>query len=114
MKPIANNKKSVLGITVLFLCLPVFASSTVPAKRQAELIHLLKHDCGSCHGMTLQGGLGPALTPQALAGKTPAFLRQTVLDGRKGTAMPPWRGLLSEPEVAWLVGQLIRGETDEH
>jgi mono/diheme cytochrome c family protein len=27
--------------------------------RQAELLHLLKHDCGSCHGMTRKGGLGP-------------------------------------------------------
>ena len=28
--------------------------------RQAELTHLVKHDCGSCHGMTMKGGLGPA------------------------------------------------------
>ena len=28
------------------------------ADRQAELDHLLRHDCGSCHGLRLQGGLG--------------------------------------------------------
>ena len=75
---------------------------------------MLKQDCGSCHGMTLKGGLGPALTPKALVGKTPMFLRQAILDGRAGTAMPPWRGLLSEAEVAWLVERMIKGETDEH
>jgi len=114
MSPITKKNKSVLGIIVLFLSLPAFATSTIPVKRQAELIHLLKQDCGSCHGMTLKGGLGPALTPAALAGKTPAFLQQAILDGRAGTPMPPWRGLLSEPEVAWLVERMIKGETDEH
>jgi hypothetical protein len=34
-----------------------------PRQRQKELIHLVRQDCGSCHGMTLQGGLGPALLP---------------------------------------------------
>ncbi|KPK11658.1 MAG: hypothetical protein AMJ68_04960 [Acidithiobacillales bacterium SG8_45] len=107
--PIQNNKKSVLTILVAFLCAPAIASSTISAERQAELMHLLRHDCGSCHGMTLQGGLGPALTAKALSGKSQDFLKQTVLDGRSGTAMPPWRGLLSEREVAWLVQQLMEG-----
>jgi len=64
--------------------------------------------------MTLKGGLGPALTPEALVGKAPVFLQKAILDGRVGTAMPPWRGLLSESEVAWLVERMIKGETDEH
>ena len=116
MNPVTNNKKSVLliGFAVLFFCLPAFATSTITVKRQAELISLLKQDCGSCHGMTLKGGLGPALTPEALAGKTPIFLQKVILDGRAGTPMPPWRGLLSEAEVAWLVERMIKGETDEH
>jgi len=114
MNPITKNKKSVLGFIILFFCMPAFATSTISAKRQAELIHLLKQDCGSCHGMTLKGGLGPALTPEALVGKAPVFLQKAVLDGRVGTAMPPWRGLLSESEVAWLVERMIKGETDEH
>jgi cytochrome c55X len=113
MNPVTKTTKWVSGLIIFLLSLPVLASSTISSDRQAELLHLLKHDCGSCHGMTLQGGLGPALTPQALAGKAPALLQQTVLDGRTGTAMPPWRGLLSAPEVAWLVDRLIKGETDE-
>lgn len=81
----------------------------VPARR-AALTHLVLHDCGSCHGLTLQGGLGPALTPAALAGKAPAALRATILDGRPGTPMPPWRGFLTEAEADWLVRALQRGE----
>ncbi|MCW8840845.1 MAG: cytochrome c, partial [Gammaproteobacteria bacterium] len=73
---------------------------------------LLKQDCGSCHGMTLKGGLGPALLPQNLTGKPDAMLIQTVLDGRPGTAMPPWRTMLSHDEVRWLVDNLRKGVDD--
>ena len=31
------------------------------AARRAELVTLVRQDCGSCHGLTLKGGLGPAL-----------------------------------------------------
>ncbi|MGB5453831.1 MAG: cytochrome c [Sedimenticolaceae bacterium] len=78
--------------------------------RQRELLHLLQQDCGSCHGLTLRGGLGPALLPGNLAGKPAGFLVQTIMDGRPGTAMPPWRPLISEADAAWLVQTLLDGE----
>lgn len=84
----------------------------VPA-RKAELLHLLRHDCGSCHGMTLKGGLGPPLLPDTLASKPSELLALTILDGREGTAMPPWRGELSVEEVNWLVDRLQKGLSDD-
>lgn len=77
--------------------------------RQAELLHRLKHDCGSCHGMTLKGGLGPSLLPEALAGKDSAGLADIVLHGVPGTPMPPWAIELSAAEAAWLVARLKQG-----
>ncbi len=79
------------------------------AERREELAHLLEQDCGSCHGMTMKGGLGPALTPEALTGKPVDFLVTTVLHGRPGTAMPPWGQFVNEAEARWLVEQLKRG-----
>ena len=35
-------------------------------ERARELVHIVRQDCGSCHGLTLKGGLGPALTAEAL------------------------------------------------
>lgn len=96
----------------------LLTTMTLPAQadpgvaRQAEILSLLRQDCGSCHGMTLKGGLGPSLLPQALAAKTPEFIRETILDGRRGTPMPPWRGILSDDEVSWLVDQLRNGVVD--
>lgn len=80
------------------------------AARQAELRHLLQQDCGSCHGLTLRGGLGPPLRPEDLTGKPRTFLLHTIMEGRPGTAMPPWRPLLSESDAGWLVDRLLDGE----
>src|SRR3990172_1071541 len=78
-------------------------------QRQIELINIVKHDCGSCHGLTLKGGLGPPLTRAALTDKPSGLLFNTILLGREHTAMPPWDGLLTRQEVDWLVGQLKNG-----
>jgi cytochrome c55X len=75
-------------------------------ERQSALRNMLNHDCGACHGLTLKGGLGPALLPEALAGKPDDLLISTILNGRPGTAMPPWQPFMSRDEAAWLVGIL--------
>jgi cytochrome c55X len=106
-------KRSVSLVLALGLCVSTVVAAEPPAARQAALVYLLRHDCGSCHGMTLKGGLGPALLPGALAGKPPALLVNTILEGRSGTAMPPWRGQLTAEEAAWLVERLYEGLPDE-
>lgn len=77
--------------------------------RQAELLDLVRQDCGSCHGLRLTGGLGMPLTAAALKGKSPDALRDTILYGRNGTAMPPWNPFLTEAEAAWIVQILLKG-----
>ena len=92
------------------VALPTGGQAADPsAARQGELLNLLRHDCGSCHGLTLKGGLGPALLPARLTGFPSEALAEAILDGRPETPMPPWRGLLSEPEVRWMVRQLKKG-----
>ena len=106
------------GVVALFLVLtiqPLYAQEkTITPTRKGELIHLLKQDCGSCHGLTLEGGLGPPLLPSDLSGKPPEWLRQVILDGIPGTAMPPWRPILTEAEVDWLVTIMQQGLPNEH
>jgi cytochrome c55X len=81
-------------------------------ERQAELHHRLRHDCGSCHGMTLKGGLGPSLLPAALADKDDAALVDIILHGVPGRPMPPWAFEISPAEAAWLVRRLKQGMDD--
>lgn len=89
------------------------ADMSIDAARRNELIRLVRQDCGSCHGLTLQGGLGPPLLPEALAGKPTAALKATILHGRPGTAMPAWRQFLNEAEAEWIVTNLQKGFPDE-
>jgi cytochrome c55X len=97
------------------LLLLIWVSSTALAgepstDRQNALRNMLKHDCGACHGLTLKGGLGPALLPEALAGKSDDFLADTILNGRQGTAMPPWQQFINHDEALWLVKVLRNPE----
>lgn len=102
---------AILSVAV-HLSAPSLATADVPGKRQLEILNLLRHDCGACHGLRLTGGLGPPLTASALDGKPVATLEQTILLGRSGTPMPPWQGILNRPEAAWLVKQLKTGLAD--
>ncbi len=94
---------------LVLLASPLAAPAAPDAARQRELIHLVRQDCGSCHGMELKGGLGSPLLPEALRGKAAASLVATVLGGRPGTAMPAWKSLLGEDEAEWIVARLIGG-----
>ena len=102
---------------LLCFSLALAASATAVAEptpaRQHELIRLVRQDCGSCHGMTLKGGLGSPLLPDSLRDKPASSLVATVVFGRPGTAMPPWKTILAEGEAEWIVAQLLTGFPSE-
>lgn len=99
-------KPLILGLLLTGQSLHSLADS-LPLARQQALEHLLLQDCGSCHGMTLRGGLGPALLPDQLRVKDPEALARIIRDGLPGTAMPPWGPLLSSADIEWLASRLL-------
>ena len=104
--------KRVIALSLLAAA-GIAAAGEPPPARRAELAHLVRQDCGSCHGMTLKGGLGPALTRDALRDKPPESLAATILYGRPGTPMPPWRAFVTSTEADWIVRRLQEGTLDE-
>lgn len=99
--------------TTLAIVLAIAALGAQAAADPRELVRLVRQDCGSCHGMRLTGGLGSPLTPQALRDKPVDSLVATVVHGRPGTAMPPWKTILSEQDAEWIVQRLIEGFPEE-
>ena len=97
------------ALLLVALALPASAGTVTP-DRADELRHMVKQDCGSCHGLRMTGGLGRDITPAALAGRDPADLTAVILDGMPGTAMPGWRPLLTEDEARWIADYLLENE----
>lgn len=92
------------------VCLALAAQA---GERERELVRLVRQDCGSCHGMRLTGGLGLPLTPEALRDKPVESLVATIVYGRPGTAMPPWKTIVTEQEAEWIVQRLLEGFPEE-
>lgn len=102
------------ALVALILLTPAVALTAEPSpERSRELVRMVRQDCGSCHGLTLKGGLGPPLLPETLHEKPAESLRYTVLLGRPGTPMPPWNAFMTEAEADWIVRQLIQGFPEE-
>ena len=114
--PLGLRKTLTAVLAALGLASSALASQEIDADslrvtktRQIELIQLVRQDCGSCHGLTLRGGLGAPLLPEALKDKAPEYLKAAILHGLAPTAMPPWKRFLSEADTAWIVVNLKKG-----
>ena len=75
--------------------------------RQGELDSLLTHDCGSCHGLKRNGGLGPALHAKDMQKYSLEALVAVILEGIPNSAMPPWGELLSKDDARYLAEELL-------
>lgn len=92
------------------VCVPQGAvAQDIDGQRQSELTRLVRQDCGSCHGMTLKGGLGKSLLSEDLVDFTSNEISEIILDGVTGTPMPGWKGLLTVQEANWIADQLKAG-----
>ena len=107
---LSRRVHDVLETLCLLTLLASPALAEIPPDRAAALEHMVIQDCGSCHGLTMKGGLGRPLTVDALTHADREGLALIILDGVPGTAMPPWRPLLSEADALW-IADYLKGET---
>jgi len=102
---LSSNAALVLAALLILPC----RAEAQDAPRRAELTALVRQDCGSCHGMTLNGGLGSALQPKDIAHLEAEGIAQIILNGIPGKPMPPWRSLISETDALWIAERLKEG-----
>ena len=105
----SNLWKPLLGLALLAASSAQAQTPAPDNARQSALVRMVRQDCGSCHGLYLTGGLGPALTRAALADKPLDSLASTIYGGRPGTPMAPWKAMLSEADALWIAEQLLAG-----
>ncbi len=101
---------AILAVAASLAATPISAARSEPDPATRErLTHLLIQDCGSCHGLTLQGGLGKPLLPENVSDRSVEVLAEIILDGIAGTPMPPWKGLISQDDALFIAETLKRG-----
>lgn len=59
-------------------------------------------NCAVCHGQAREGGVGLPLTPADLTQPDDVYV-DTILNGRPGTAMPPWSSTVSPEDAQAIV-----------
>lgn len=68
---------------------------------------IFAQNCVSCHGPDAAGGtLGPTLISAEVAANGDDFFRETITNGRAGTAMPAWGAILSPQEIEDVISWL--------
>ncbi len=83
--------------------IPAPESPATPLTKSASEIYATS--CAVCHGANRQGvsGLGTALTPQSLVALSDAEIRDAILNGVSGTAMPAFKSTLTPEELDTLL-----------
>lgn len=103
------GSKQALCVAVLTLMPTIAFAAETPTRADPQLANLVLQDCGSCHGMTLKGGLGPPLRPENLQQLPAEAIAAIIREGVPGTPMPPWKALLTAEEIDWISRQLKSG-----
>jgi len=98
-----------LGLLLAAVAQAAHAGADPGPARQRELVHLVRQECGFCHGLRLTGGLGAPLTAEVMRERPADTLVAVIRYGIPGTAMPPWATHLSEAESQWIVERLQEG-----
>ena len=95
---------AVLVASLVGVCGLLAQSGRPPTDPAAETYRNL---CAGCHGATLSGGRAPTLLDDTWRfGGDDASVAQSILDGRPGTEMAPFRGALTDAEVKRLVAYI--------
>lgn len=101
-----------LGAAAFFVALGSLSNQAAADSandRRSALTQLVRNDCGSCHGITLKGGLGPALTPDRLSQMPSDLIAFWIKNGRPERGMPAWEPLLSDSDIAYIANGLKNG-----
>lgn len=84
---------------------PEPSTPTTPAAPEIDAAAIYSSTCLACHGPNREGleGLGKPLTPDALASRSDAEIRETITNGVSETAMMPFEETLDSAQIDAIV-----------
>jgi nitrite reductase (NO-forming)/hydroxylamine reductase len=98
-----------MGLNKLFIsaaAVAVLASGLVANTSNMDVEKVFEKECQGCHGPNHEGGVGADLRPNIIAKKNAYELAEVILNGRPGTAMPPFKEKFSKADADKMVDYL--------
>jgi len=83
------------------------ATMAMAGTSKMDFAKVYEKECQGCHGPIHQGGVGSDLRPAVLKKKSREFLAETIMNGRKNTAMPAWNASFSKDDAAGMIDWLM-------
>ena len=83
------------------------ATMAMAGTSKMDFAKVYEKECQGCHGPIHQGGVGSDLRPAVLKKKSREFLAETIMNGRKNTAMPAWKAKFSKDDAAGMIDWLM-------
>lgn len=104
-----NMKQIALPAAAISLAFTSFAAQAAAPSVTAE--NLYQANCASCHGVKMEGGIGPTLGKHTwLHGEpTKANLIKVISNGVPDKNMPAWSPALTAPQIALLASYIAAG-----
>ncbi|WP_373035630.1 cytochrome D1 domain-containing protein [Sulfurimonas sp.] len=86
--------------------LAVVSSGLLADTSKMDVEKVFEKECQGCHGPNHEGGVGSDLRPKVIGKKNAYELADVVLNGRAGTAMPPFKNKFSKSDADAMVDYL--------
>jgi len=86
--------------------LAVVSSGLFAGTSNMDVEKVFEKECQGCHGPNHEGGVGSDLRPKVISKKNAYMLAETILNGRPGTAMPPFKDKFTKADADKMVDYL--------
>jgi nitrite reductase (NO-forming)/hydroxylamine reductase len=83
------------------------ATMAMAGTSKMDFAKVFEKECQGCHGPIHQGGVGSDLRPAVLKKKSREFMAETILNGRKNTAMPAWKEKFNKDDASGMIDWLM-------
>ena len=96
---------------LLLACATKTPSTESPPEAEApDAAALYDNLCAACHGVKLEGGVGPSLVDEVwIGGSSLEDIQQATRVGKPAMGMPAYEGILEEDQIrlvaAWILEQ---------
>ena len=93
-------------IVTSIAALAVVSTGLIAGTSNMDVEKVFERECQGCHGPNHEGGVGSDLRPTVIAKKNAYKLSEVIMNGKAGTAMPPFKEKMNKDDADKMVDYL--------